>query len=376
MKVLIADAFEAAGVDRLKAAGCDVVHRPDVEGDALAWAIRDEGAEVLIVRGTKVTAAMLDANALALIVRAGAGYNTIDVAAASARGIYVANCPGSNAIAVAELAFGLILALDRRIPDNVRDLRAGVWNKKEYSKAAGLFGRTLGLLGYGAIGQATAERARGFGMPVVVWSRRFTGGARAVPAAAQDVDASLANAHIADVQIARSPQEVAEFLQDDRPDAYERLVDRMLLSPHYGEKWARHWLDLVRYAETRGHEFDYPVPNAHHYRDYVIRAINADVPYDRFVAEHIAGDLLPNPRRHPADGFDESILGTGFWLFGDMVHSVAEIIAYASSVFTLLPGDVILTGTPAGVGPLVEGDTVEVTVSGLGTLSNPVRAAG
>jgi D-3-phosphoglycerate dehydrogenase len=117
---------------------------------------------------------MLESGALSLVVRAGAGYNTIDVAAASTRGIYVSNCPGKNAIAVAELAFGLILALDRRIPDNVADLRAGRWNKKEYSKARGLHGRTIGLLGFGPIGQEMARRANGFGMPVLVWSRRFT----------------------------------------------------------------------------------------------------------------------------------------------------------------------------------------------------------
>ena len=94
-----------------------------------------------------VTAPMLEAGQLALVVRAGAGYNTIDVATASKRGIYVSNCPGKNAVAVAELAFALLLALDRRIPDNVAELRAGKWNKKEYSKARGLYGRTLGLLG-------------------------------------------------------------------------------------------------------------------------------------------------------------------------------------------------------------------------------------
>ena len=88
----------------------------------------------------------------------------------------MSNCPGKNAIAVAELAFALMLALDRRVPDNVADLRAGSWNKKEYSKARGLFGRTLGLLGYGNIGQEMARRAHAFGMPVVVWSRRFATG--------------------------------------------------------------------------------------------------------------------------------------------------------------------------------------------------------
>jgi D-3-phosphoglycerate dehydrogenase len=108
-------------------------------------------------------------------VRAGAGYNTIDVAAASTRGIYVSNCPGKNAMAVAELTFALILALDRRIPDNVSELRAGKWNKKDLSKADGLFGKTLGLLGIGSIGQEVIRRAAGFGLDVLVWSRRFDG---------------------------------------------------------------------------------------------------------------------------------------------------------------------------------------------------------
>jgi D-3-phosphoglycerate dehydrogenase len=126
------------------------------------------------VRSTKVTEAMMDAGAIKLIVRAGAGYNTIDVAAASKRGIYVSNCPGKNSIAVAELAFALILALDRRIADNVIQLRAGQWNKKEFSKARGLYGRTLGLIGLGKIGQEMIPRARAFGMPVIAWSRSLT----------------------------------------------------------------------------------------------------------------------------------------------------------------------------------------------------------
>ena len=177
MRVLIADKFEQSGVEGLKAAGCEVLYEADLKDDTLTTAIRESGADVLVVRSTNVTAPMLAAGALSLIVRAGAGYNTIDVATASKRGIYVSNCPGKNAIAVAELAFALILALDRRVPDNVSDLRAGTWNKKEYSKARGLYGRTIGLLGYGNIGQEVAKRAHGFGMPVVVWSRRFASGA-------------------------------------------------------------------------------------------------------------------------------------------------------------------------------------------------------
>lgn len=173
MKVLIADKFEAAGIEGLKAAGCDVIYQPDASGESLVAAIGASGASVLVVRSTQVTDAMLDAGLLALIVRAGAGVNTIDVAGASRRGIYVSNCPGRNSVAVAELTMGLILAIDRRIPDGVAELRAGKWNKKEYSKAKGLLGQTLGLLGFGHIGQEVARRARAFGMPVVAWSRRF-----------------------------------------------------------------------------------------------------------------------------------------------------------------------------------------------------------
>jgi hypothetical protein len=122
--------------------------------------------------------------------------------------------------------------------------------------------------------------------------------------------------------------EVDEFLrayEHDRQQAIESLVDRLLASPHFGERWGRHWLDLVRYAESRGHEFDYNIPNAFEYRDYVIRALNADVPYDQFVTEHIAGDLLREPRRHPEHGGNESILGTGFWFLGEWIHSPVDI---------------------------------------------------
>ena len=163
---------------------------------------------MLIVRSTKVTEAMLDAGRLSLIVRAGAGYNTIDVAAASRRGIYVSNCPGKNAVAVAELTFALMLALDRRIPDNVAELRDGKWNKKEYSKAKGLFGRTLGVLGVGSIAQEVIRRAAAFGMPVVLWSRRFDGADReATDAERQEL--GLPTLSSAVLNIAPSAEEVA-----------------------------------------------------------------------------------------------------------------------------------------------------------------------
>jgi len=121
------------------------------------------------------------------------------------------------------------------------------------------------------------------------------------------------------------PAEVAAFLADTSADAYGRLVDRLLASPRYGERWARHWLDLVRFAETAGHEYDYETPSAFRYRDFVIRALNADVPYQQFVMEQVAGDLLTSPRRHPTQGFNESIIGTGFYFLGEGTHSPVDV---------------------------------------------------
>src|SRR5919107_328646 len=162
MRVLIADKFEQSGRDGLDAAGCEFSYQPDVKDEALIEAVRSYAPDVLVVRSTKVTEPMIDAGAPKLIVRAGAGYNTIDVAAASRRGVYVSNCPGKNSVAVAELALALMLALDRRVADNVIQMRAGRWDKKEFSKARGLYGRTLGLVGTGQIGREVAARARDF----------------------------------------------------------------------------------------------------------------------------------------------------------------------------------------------------------------------
>lgn len=207
MKVLVADRFEQSGLDGLARAGCEVVYDPDLKDDRLTAAIRDAQADVLVVRSTAVTRPMLEAGRLTLVVRAGAGYNTIDVAAACDRGIYVSNCPGKNAVAVAELAFGLILAMDRRIPDNVAELRAGRWNKKEYSTARGLYGRTLGLLGIGSIAREMARRAAAFGMPVVLWSRRFDGQDRALSEReAHELDLEAVSPHVA---LAPTPAGVA-----------------------------------------------------------------------------------------------------------------------------------------------------------------------
>lgn len=175
LKILIADKFEQAGVDGLSNLGCEVKVNSELSPETLPAAVAEFDADVLIVRSTKVPAPVFDkAKKLSLVLRAGAGFDNIDVAAASAKGIFVANCPGKNSIAVAELVWSLILSCDRRVPDQTTDLRNGKWNKKEYSKAAGLYGRTLGIVGLGQIGQEVASRAKAFGMKVVAWSRNLT----------------------------------------------------------------------------------------------------------------------------------------------------------------------------------------------------------
>jgi D-3-phosphoglycerate dehydrogenase len=173
MRVLVADEFPKVHLESLRGLGLTVDFRPGLKGDTLAEAAKD--ATILVVRSTEVPAKVFEvAKGLSLVIRAGAGVNTIDVKAASAHGVFVANCPGQNAIAVAELTFGLMLAVDRHIPDNVAALRQGVWNKKRFSQARGLYGRTLGIVGLGAIGAAVAERAVAFGMRAVGYSRSLT----------------------------------------------------------------------------------------------------------------------------------------------------------------------------------------------------------
>lgn len=170
MRILFADTFHPQYQDAVVALGHECTFRPDLSADDLAGLL--PGQHALIVRSTKVTSdAVAAADALELIIRAGAGTNTIDKDAAAERGIYVCNVPGRNAIAVAELAFGLVMALDRRIPDNVADLRAGRWNKKRYAVAEGLYGRSVGVVGLGDIGLAFAERASAFGLQVSAIAR-------------------------------------------------------------------------------------------------------------------------------------------------------------------------------------------------------------
>jgi len=168
MKVLIADAFAQDGIDQMKSAGCEVLHDPKLKDKPLRQAIEESQCNVLIVRSTKVTADMLAASSeLSVVIRAGSGYDTINVPTATERGIRVCNCPGTNTVAVAELTVGFMVALDRRIVDETNDLRRGVWNKKGYSKARGLKGRTLGIVGLGRIGYEVAKRAAAFDMNLI-----------------------------------------------------------------------------------------------------------------------------------------------------------------------------------------------------------------
>lgn len=259
MKVLIADKFETVGIDGLKELGCTVVSQPELTADALPDTLRTEDPAILIVRSTKVSKAALEAGpSLGLVIRAGAGIDTIDVAAASARGVFVSNCPGKNSLAVAELVMGLLLSCDRRIPDQVADLRAGKWAKGEYSKARGLYGRTLGIVGLGQIGREIARRAQGFGMHVAAWSRNFnldeaqhlgidycetpTEVARLSDAVSINVAATAETKHLVN----------AEFLAAMRPGSYlintsrGSVVDEAALAAAIREKGIRAGLDVFQ----------------------------------------------------------------------------------------------------------------------------------
>lgn len=256
MKILIADKFEVSGINGLVALGCEIIHDTSLKDDALVEAIRASQADVLIVRSTKVTAEMLSAGRLSLVVRAGAGYNTIDVKAASALGIFVSNCPGKNAVAVAELAFALILALDRRIVANVVDLQNGKWNKAEYSQAEGVKGKTIGLIGLGQIGLEMIPRAQAFGLHVIGWGRSLT------PATAAELGiefrqtiAEVANdCDILSVHLALTPdtqnvinqdvfdvmREKAIFINTSRAE----VVDKVALAAAIASKGIRVGLDV------------------------------------------------------------------------------------------------------------------------------------
>jgi D-3-phosphoglycerate dehydrogenase len=265
MRVLIADKFEKVGIDGLKELGCTVLSQPDLTAETLPTALKEHDPNILIVRSTKVSADALRGGAsLALVIRAGAGIDTIDVTAASDLGIFVSNCPGKNSVAVAELVLGLLLSCDRRIPDQVADLRAGKWNKAEYSKGRGLHGRTLGIVGLGQIGREIATRARAFGMHVAAWSRNLTH---------EDADrlgfrycqTPLEVARISDaisINVAATAETThlvnADFLAAMKPGAYlintarGSVVDEAALATAVKEKGIRAGLDVFHGEPTGG----------------------------------------------------------------------------------------------------------------------------
>lgn len=189
MRLLIADTLHPLGIEELRHLGVEVVYEPELDSDSLPDAVHNVG--ILVVRSKRVTAKTIEAsNQLNLIVRAGHGVGNIDVDAASERGIYVAACKGRNAVAVAELTMGLILSLDRRIPDAVNSIRDGKWEKGHFAEAGGLKGKRLGILGLGAVGREVLERARAFGMVPHAWSRGLT------PARARELDVSAAKSPV------------------------------------------------------------------------------------------------------------------------------------------------------------------------------------
>ncbi|MBO6739297.1 MAG: hypothetical protein JJ916_05515 [Phycisphaerales bacterium] len=212
LNVLVADKFDAGCIAGLEQLGCNVHVDPDLSPDTLANAIKATDAQVLCVRSTKVPAEVINSvDSLRLIIRGGAGYDNIDTAAAGSKGIPVCNCPGMNAVAVAEIAFGHILNLDRRIAQQTSELAGGHWNKKEYSKAKGLKGRKLLVVGMGSIGTEVCKLAQAFGMEVSAQSRSLREdtaralGIKLIPYTREALSAELSEADIVSVHVAATP---------------------------------------------------------------------------------------------------------------------------------------------------------------------------
>ena len=258
MRVLIAGTLPPGSTDSLVYTGHDVTCRK-VQGSDLLASLEELNPHVLVVRSTRITAAMLArSSALELVVRAGAGTDNIDVVEASRLGIYVANCPGKNASAVAELTIGLLVALDRRIPDNVQATRRGQWDKLQFAKARGLRGRTLGLIGMGRIGQEVASIAQAMGMVVAAWSRSLTD-EEAHSLGVQRMASHLDLARVADVvslHIAATPETKhfadEAFFQAMKPGAFfintsrGSLVDEHALQQAINERGIRAGLDVFQ----------------------------------------------------------------------------------------------------------------------------------
>lgn len=257
MRVLLADSLSDSVLDKLASGKCIVENRPELKGDSLTGALKEFKPQVLVVRSTKVTAADISASSsLELVVRAGAGYDNIDVSTASGSGVFVANCPGKNAAAVAELTIGLILSLDRSLPDNVLDARNGMWNKEKYGEANGVKGKTLGVIGLGSIGKEVIKRAKGLEMNIVAWSRSLTE-ETAIDLGVQKVSSPrevAAQADIVSLHVASSPDTKnmadAAFFAAMKPGAFfinttrADVVDEVAMVKCISEKGIRVALDV------------------------------------------------------------------------------------------------------------------------------------
>jgi D-3-phosphoglycerate dehydrogenase len=263
LKVLIADKFEDSGVAGMRSLGCQVQLTPDLGPETLPAAIAAFEPDILIVRSTRVPAPVIEgAASLKAIIRAGAGYDNIDTAAAAARGIGVCNCPGMNAVAVAECAFAHLLAADRRLCDQLADARAGKWRKKEYGKARGIKGLTLGVVGAGAIGQAMIRRALAFEMQIAAWSRSMTPhradelGVRSAGSTRVDLLRMLSGCDAVSVHVAGGPETKAmcdsEFFSAMKDGAYfintsrGSVVDEQALIAAVRSKGIRAGLDVYQ----------------------------------------------------------------------------------------------------------------------------------
>ena len=263
MQILIADQLSESCIKRLESEKHYVSTQPDLKDEALAIALKELKPQVLVVRSTKVSASILESvQNLELIVRAGAGFDNIDITAASNRGIFVANCPGKNSAAVAELTIGLMLALDRSIPDNVIDSRAGVWNKGKYGASAGIKGKTLGVVGLGSIGLQVISRAKALQMHIVAWSRSLTD-ERAKSLGITRLDSAVAVAGVSDVvtiHVAGTAETASiagrEFFDAMKPGAFfintarSSVVDEQAMIDAMHDKGIRVALDVFSQEPT------------------------------------------------------------------------------------------------------------------------------
>ena len=315
MRILVADKLAPFVSGRLQDAGAEVIVDTLAKDARLTERVRELDPDVLIVRSTKVTAADIGAGrSLALVIRAGAGVNTIDLKAASARGVYVANCPGKNAVAVAELTIGHLVNLDRRIADNVAALRAHRWDKKGFGVARGLRGRTLAVLGTGQIGREVIQRAMAFEMRIVAWSRSLTDAEAKVLGItrANSPEDAVRDADAVSVHLALSPETRGRIGESVfaamRPGAYflnmarSEVVDQSALMRALESKGIRAGLDVfdgepsAAQGEVSDAIVDHPnVYGTHHIgasTDEAEEAVGEEVV--RIVQAYAGGAAIPN----------------------------------------------------------------------------------